>query len=571
MQNPIFNDFTAGEISSKLSGRTDLEIYNKSAELLQNFQPMTQGGTRRRPGTQYIADLPGKVRLIPFVVDATNYFLLEFSNLKLRVWQDDALVEFAAGVTELVSPYPTSALDDIHHTQSYDRIFFTHQDYPVRQLSLSGSTFAWEVLSYDYRDGQTVPFNSTGNYPKTCAIVSSRLWLASTISQPATIWGSVPFDYNNFTDYSIVSVDTIEYADLPWDDASIPEYDPVTIDEEVINPDHAIEITLGSDKNEEIMWISGQRDIVVGTLTGEYIIPGNIDALNQYAQLQSRFGSAPIQGKVVSSAVLFVQSDLKKIREYYSTEQGGYQSPDLTWHADHILQDTVIDFDFQRTPDPRVYAVLSGGALRVFSYSRMYNVLAWARWETEGTFDQVCVLDAPTGQIVYIVVTRTGTRRLEKLYEPYTDVYHLDCASTVTSSAEAVITYPFASDDWVIMDSGGDLVTTPEADTEYTIGFLYTSHLKLNRLSTGGPYGTGQTRVKRATEIRARVVNSYAFTAGYKGRLYTNDTPLSGYPYTGDVKIPLSGEYDSDLQLEIIIATQRPLMITAIVPDVGVV
>lgn len=575
MQNPILTDFTAGELSDKFSGRVDLDIYRKGCKTLKNFQTMTQGGARRRPGTQYLGDLANQVRLISFVVDDTHSFIIEFSNLIMRIWLNDELVDFGGGVYTTVSPYATSELDHIHSAQSYDRIFFTHQNHSIRELTYSGGTFTFGELSISSsRATQTLPFQSTGNYPRTCAIISGRLWVGGTINEPYTVWASRPYEdysYGDFTDYSIVSVTTIDYTDpVTWADPSVPEYQETSTDEESITESHAMKLPLGADRNVEVMWIVGQKNIVIGTMTCEYILPANINALVQYSQLQSRYGSSSVKGKLVNDAILFVQFGKKKIREYYPTENS-YISPDLTWAADHILQDSVVDFDFQRTPDSRVYCVLSDGSLKVLSYDRKYDVVAWARWETEGTFEQICVLDTPDGEDVYAVVSREGTRRLEKLYEPYSDSYQLDCANTVTSSATGVITYPFTSANWVIMDSAYELVTTPAADTVYTIGFLYTSHTILNRLTAGGPYGTGQTRNKRITKLIVRVVNSYAFTAGYDGNLYANSTPASGYPYTGDVTIQLSGRYDTDAQIEIKTETHKPLMITAIVPYVEVV
>lgn len=572
MQNVLLTDFTAGEISPKLSGRVDLALYRKGCSHLENFQPMTQGGTRRRPGTQFVADITsrGDVRLISFVVDETNYFLIELSNLKMRIWQDDELVEVESGVTEIDTPYTTSQLPDIHHTQSYDRIIFTHQSHPIKQLVYTGGAFTWGSMSITGRSGQTLPFGSTGNYPKTCAIMLGRLWLASTTNQPATIWASRPYEefgHGDFTDYKVVTTDTIEYTDpTEWSDPSVPEYEEVTLSEEVYSPTGRIEVTLGSDRNEEVMWLTGQQDIIVGTMTGEYIIPGNITALEGATHLQSRYGSTDIQGKVVDAAVIYVQSDKKHLREYYwQSEESAYQSPDLTWSADHMLQEKVVDFDFQRTPEPRIYCTLADGSLKVLSYSRLYGVIGWSPWTTEGNFKQICVLDTPLGEVVYVIVERGSALCLEKLYEPYTDTYHIDCAQSVTSSAAAEITYPFTSTKWVIFDADMEIVTAPEASTDYTIGMLYTSDLILNRLSEG------TTKKKSITEIIARVVSSYSFKAGYASRLYDCYAPTSGYPYTGDIRIKVPGQYNSDAQIEIKIETQRPLMITALVPSVEVV
>ena len=560
----LYTDFSAGEISKKFSGRIDLGVYKKGCETLKNFQSLPQGGFQRRPGTKYIADLPSKVRLIGFTVDATHSFLVEFSNLQMRIWQNDTLIEFSEGVTVTDSPYSESELNEIHHVQSYDRIFFTHKNHSIRQLIYSTDVFTWGELSISGRSGQTLPFQSIGEYPRTCAIASGRLWLASSINKPSTIWGSRPFEYGDFTDKDIIEITTINYTDpAGWADPAIPEYETSTSYEDSITYSHAIEITIGSDKNEQIRWISGQQDIVVGTMTGEYVIPGTITALQQAAYLRSRYGSAGIQGKVVDSATLFVQSDKKKIREYYALE-GAYQSPDLTFFSDHILQNQVIDFDYQRTPDPKVFCTLSTGDLKVLTYTRMYNVASWSQWDLGGPVEQVCVLDEATSETVYLVVIRDGARKLEKLYEPYEDTYHLDCALDVVAGADGVISYPFESDNWVVMNSDGDLVTELEAETSYTIGMLFISYTKLMRFPA-------KASLKRSTMMFFRVVGSYQFTCGYNGRLESIGTPDAGYPFTGDVKAQLSGEYNADLQYEVKIDTHRPLMITAVMPDVEVI
>ena len=47
--------FNAGEVSRKMDGRSDLEIYKAGCRDLDNFFVLPQGGLLRRAGFEYIA------------------------------------------------------------------------------------------------------------------------------------------------------------------------------------------------------------------------------------------------------------------------------------------------------------------------------------------------------------------------------------------------------------------------------------------------------------------------------------------------------------------------------------
>ncbi len=75
MSRPIYNNFTAGEISPRSEGRIDLEAYFRSAREITNFIPRKQGGVDRRPGTKFVAYTKTDnvvPKLIPFQPDATS-------------------------------------------------------------------------------------------------------------------------------------------------------------------------------------------------------------------------------------------------------------------------------------------------------------------------------------------------------------------------------------------------------------------------------------------------------------------------------------------------------------------
>ena len=54
-------NFTAGELSPRLAGRTDLGRYDNGVKTLQNFLVQPHGGVTRRPGTR----LSRKSRPVP--------------------------------------------------------------------------------------------------------------------------------------------------------------------------------------------------------------------------------------------------------------------------------------------------------------------------------------------------------------------------------------------------------------------------------------------------------------------------------------------------------------------------
>ena len=58
--NEIINNFINGEVSPKLYGRSDSEIYKRSCRTLKNMIAHPQGGASRRLGTQRITEaVPG--------------------------------------------------------------------------------------------------------------------------------------------------------------------------------------------------------------------------------------------------------------------------------------------------------------------------------------------------------------------------------------------------------------------------------------------------------------------------------------------------------------------------------
>jgi hypothetical protein len=81
--NKLQNNFKSGQLSQLLDGRTDLKEYFGGLKTMKNAFPMRQGGTQKRPGTKFIADLTpnlpdslkgNAIKMIPFTTfDRTKY------------------------------------------------------------------------------------------------------------------------------------------------------------------------------------------------------------------------------------------------------------------------------------------------------------------------------------------------------------------------------------------------------------------------------------------------------------------------------------------------------------------
>lgn len=132
-------NFSAGEFSPLLAGRTDLEKYNSSAKLLQNVVVLKQGGVRIRPPLHYLAPakLPlERARLIGFIYSRTDAYQLEFGNGYIRFFKRDGTQVFQSpGVPyEIASPYTAAEAFEIDYTQGEDTMILAHGSHFPRRL-----------------------------------------------------------------------------------------------------------------------------------------------------------------------------------------------------------------------------------------------------------------------------------------------------------------------------------------------------------------------------------------------------------------------------------------------------
>lgn len=96
---PIQANFVRGELSPKLAGRVDVELYGEAAADATNWLVMPQGGLTRRPGTVFVGairDESEKGRLVEFEFDEEQAYALLFNDGKVWFYTLGAQVTLTA-------------------------------------------------------------------------------------------------------------------------------------------------------------------------------------------------------------------------------------------------------------------------------------------------------------------------------------------------------------------------------------------------------------------------------------------------------------------------------------------
>tara|TARA_B100001059_G_scaffold75650_1_gene73230 strand:+ start:2539 stop:5100 length:2562 start_codon:yes stop_codon:yes gene_type:complete len=119
-------NFTGGELSPRLDGRNDLTKYSSGCKTLENFIVYPHGAAARRSGTTFVAEVASsanKTRLIPFEFSTTQTYMLEFSNLKIRVYKDDgSVLEGDKTISAITKANPAVVTANSHNYTNGDEV-----------------------------------------------------------------------------------------------------------------------------------------------------------------------------------------------------------------------------------------------------------------------------------------------------------------------------------------------------------------------------------------------------------------------------------------------------------------
>jgi len=234
----VITNFASGELSKTLFGRIDLPQYHCGAAHLENFDVIPTGGIKRRSGLERLFKMPGDCRLIPFVINHDDKFIIAlFSGNKtsIKIFKIDN-----KNITEIpVESYSdvefVKTLDDINdvkYAQNCEKIVLCHENYRPVLITYKDNVMLLSVVGINYwikiyENGKENPLYegeedktysdkkylvSENNYPRSVCFFNDRLLFAGTLSNPQRIFASRVGDYSDFSTCKKYIAEKKEYA-----------------------------------------------------------------------------------------------------------------------------------------------------------------------------------------------------------------------------------------------------------------------------------------------------------------------------------------------------------------------
>jgi hypothetical protein len=177
-------NFTGGELSPRLDGRTDLTKYSSGCSTLENLVVYPHGSAARRPGSTFIAEVASsanKTRLIPFEFSTTQTYMLEFSNLKMRVYKDSgSVLEGDKTISGITAANPAVVTATSHGYENGDEVLISGVS---GMTEVNGKRFLVAdktTNTFELQDKDGVDINSTGFTAYSSGGVSNKVFELAT-------------------------------------------------------------------------------------------------------------------------------------------------------------------------------------------------------------------------------------------------------------------------------------------------------------------------------------------------------------------------------------------------------
>jgi hypothetical protein len=409
-------------------------------------------------------------------------------------------------------------------------------------------------------------------YPTAVTIFEQSVVYAGTSHQPQTVWKSRTDDYENFR-YGSNATDAFAY-------------------------------TIGSKRQQTILWLIAQKALLIGTTSGEWAMSSGdndevLSPTNVSVKPQSEHGSKSVDARLVGDVVLFVQRNGRKVRELaYSLERDKYVAPDLTLLAEHITRSGIVQVASQQLPFNILWAVTADGKLLGMTYEREQDVVGWHVHETNGSIESVAVVYGNGDDEVWLSVRRGPggiyryVERFHARFDPVTpelntfaahDAFFVDSGKTFTPFPAAGTftglghlegrTVHILADGAVVPPQTvvGGSVTLPDGMTasKVHIGLPFETTLMPMKLDVDPTAGITQGQVKRITSIFIRFFNTLGVTFGdgetmQKLAFRSTTDPMDQPPplFTGDKELEFDGDYS--YEANIVIKQTQPLPLTVL-------
>jgi len=230
----------------------------------------------------------------------------------------------------------------------------------------------------------TAPIYTAPEFSAACGVYKGRLLLGGSAAYPERMGGSK---------IAAPHVWTREFP-IPADGSFI--YD--------INGKQVSRVKFFSDLGRLVVFTANDEVQFKGDGNGN-LTPSLLNP-----ERQSSHGIGDLFPLNVDGSALFVDRSGSTIRDLdWVFQLDGYRGNDVTIYGSHLVQGhTIVDWAWQKNPNSIVWAVRDDGVLLSLTYVREQQIIAWAKHDTYGTVERVCVIPEDTEDVVYLVVTRNA-------------------------------------------------------------------------------------------------------------------------------------------------------------------
>lgn len=467
-------NFTGGEMSRSMFGRTDISKYASGLQLCRNYSIKTRGTAESRPGTTFVGNAGGAVRLLPFTSARGESYVVALGGGEANFYRAGGQV-----FGPIAIPYADADIPDIQHAQSVDVMWLVHPDYPIQELQRTGVD-VFSIVQFDSNGPFGVNNHKDGNdYPSVTlsiqsdspdkAVASSPIFTADDVGVTFMAQDDITGDFGSWKIIGFTSVHTVEIEPVTVNDpasygiasvwkfpdwsasrgypaavglhqqrlwfggssaspqtiwgsriSDFNQFRPFDVDNQVLD-DSSIQLSIDSDVGDSIQWIlPSQRGLLMGTEFGEHILrgdagspitPTSVTVLRQSTH-GSRQGVRPIQ---TSRGVLYAHhTGLRVMELFYSIQSDGYISRDLTLLSDHVCAGLIKEMSWGRDPDNKLVVVMEDGSLWLCTYDSDQEVIAWHQYNLGGNIMSCAYAREDGDDILHALVVRDGNTYIER-------------------------------------------------------------------------------------------------------------------------------------------------------------
>lgn len=441
---------------------------------------MSQGGTRTRPGTRFVAALPGAfpVRLEPFVFAEDQRYVIAFAPARFDVWTSAGT--YAGGATG--APWTAATLGVMRVLASGDTVVILHPSFaPQRALRVGALAFTLSALPIEIpaltryvAPSVTLAVSAVGA-PGTTSVAtfSAPVMTAAWVGRWVRFKGKLAV---------ILSVTDAQNATIQWVDSSVGLSGAATPDQwfeqawtlesgfpsagaffgnrlflcaNTAKPNGVWGSKVGAyfnfdtgtaldDEGIASAWtaeegvprirhaIAQQRLVFLGDRGVGYVAKSDdnpITPKNFRIVQVGEAGAATVAPAIFDNAILWLDQTRRVVREaLWNDGSLSYSTDAVSLIAEHLIeQPTQVAAYEGAYSRPERLAVLTNGTgrLAVFHSVRAEKVAAWMPWETQGAF----LSAAGVGPDLFVATSRNGSLWLER-FDP--DAEALDASRQAT-------------------------------------------------------------------------------------------------------------------------------------------